>query len=343
MSRYPSYTALPLDFDQHPHSAMIPGRVTSPLPRFREDHKPRAYYEELLTSPIAKYLLFNSALQVLTRDGALPRWFSAAEACKLTREHDSGRRALPRLHVATGAGGVFCAFHLRDARGLDGFANVRDLTAALPKVAAVAQRARSLFAFHASHRFCAACGSATAAEAAGARRRCVSLSCGALWRPRIDVVVVVLLVDRAGARALLTRKRHYPAGEFRCISGTVEHAEGVDDAVRRRVFETLGISVGSVRWLRSQPWPYPHCLMMGCVARADEDTLVIDSTFVEIAKWFSRDQLDCISTSPANESSQDCDPHREGDTPITLPDVPSIVGELVRAFVEGHSVCRFDD
>lgn len=320
---------------------MTPPCVSAAPSTSRDDAvAPRASYESVLSAPGARYLLFNSALQVLTGDDGLPRWFSAPDAAALTRQHDGGRRALPRLHVSTGAGGVFCAFHLRDTKGLGAFTNVRDLAAALPRVAAVALRARALFAFHAEHRYCGRCGAPTAAEAAGARRRCTG-KCGALWQPRVDAVVVALLVNRKMSRALLARKRHYAPGEFRALSAAVEHAENVDDAVRRCASEALGLQVGQVRWLRSQFWPYPHCLMLGVMARAEHDDFVVNDEAFEDARWFTREELAALRVS----KSMPLTDHEEmGDhVPVSLPDAPSIIGDLVRAFVDRHQVCDFDD
>ena len=64
--------------------------------------------------------------------------------------------------------------------------------------------------------------------------------------------------------------------------------ETVEDAVRRETLEEAGIRVGSVRYLASQPWPFPSSLMIGCVGEAETDDIVIDRTELEDVRWFSR-------------------------------------------------------
>ncbi|MGR3388187.1 MAG: NUDIX domain-containing protein, partial [Paracoccus sp. (in: a-proteobacteria)] len=65
----------------------------------------------------------------------------------------------------------------------------------------------------------------------------------------------------------------------------------VEEAVRREVMEEAGITVGAVRYVTSQPWPFPASLMIGCVARAESRAITLDPTELEDAIWVPRNQI----------------------------------------------------
>jgi NAD+ diphosphatase len=152
--------------------------------------------------------------------------------------------------------------------------------------AALASTARAVFNWHRSHRFCAACGAGSAVAAAGWERVCPA--CGAKHFPRTDPVVIMLVLH--GNRALLGRQAAWPATMYSALAGFIEPGETMEAAVRREVAEEVGLSLGDVRYVASQPWPFPNSLMLGCVAEALEDTITLDAE-LEDARWFSREQV----------------------------------------------------
>ena len=129
--------------------------------------------------------------------------------------------------------------------------------------AAILAEARSVVDWHARHRFCAQCGTPSEVVAGGWTRHCPS--CKAHHFPRVDPVVIMLAVK--GERALLGRGRRRPGARFSCLAGFMEPGETLEDAVRREVREESGIRCGRVRYLASQPWPFPSTLMMGFLDR----------------------------------------------------------------------------
>ena len=147
--------------------------------------------------------------------------------------------------------------------------------------------ALSLSRWHARHRFCANCGHLSDIVRGGWSRRCPS--CGAEHFPRVDPVVI-MLVEHEGA-LLLGRQPHYPQGRYSALAGFVEVGESIEDAVRREVLEEAGLSVSEVRYAASQPWPFPSSLMIGCRAKALGKDLTIDTTELEDARWFTRDEV----------------------------------------------------
>ena len=153
-----------------------------------------------------------------------------------------------------------------------------------PEDAALWGMARSLIEWHNRHRFCGACGAATAVFRAGWGRRCSA--CGAEHYPRVDPVVIMLAEHED--RVLLGRQPQYPPGRYSALAGFVEPGESIEEAVSREFQEEAGIRVRGVRYVASQPWPFPGSLMIACIAEAESDALTIDRTELEDASWFGR-------------------------------------------------------
>ena len=94
-----------------------------------------------------------------------------------------------------------------------------------------------------------------------------------------------------GGRLLLGRQPHYPPGRYSALAGFVEPGETIEAAVARELQEEAGIAVADVRYVASQPWPFPSSLMIGCRARALDDRLTIDLTELDDARWFTREDV----------------------------------------------------
>ncbi|MFD2251374.1 NAD+ diphosphatase [Pseudochelatococcus lubricantis] len=179
--------------------------------------------------------------------------------------------------------------------------------------------AKALMDWHRRHRFCANCGAPTVTFTGGFRRDCPS--CEAQHFPRVDPVVIMLVTD--GDRCLLGRQPRFAPGMYSALAGFVEQGETVEDAVRREVMEEAGVPVGTVRYLASQPWPFPSSLMIGCVARALATTIVVDRLELEDARWFTREEARLMLA----------DGHPDG---LTAPRPMAIAHHLLRAFVEAE-------
>jgi len=146
--------------------------------------------------------------------------------------------------------------------------------------------AKSMVNWHQRHGYCANCGQRTGMREGGWKRECPA--CKAEHFPRTDPVVIMLVTH--GDKCLLGRAPRFLPGMYSCLAGFVEAAETIEDAVRREVFEEAGIRCAEVSYYMTQPWPYPSSLMIGCVARALNEDIVVDRAELEDARWFSRDE-----------------------------------------------------
>jgi NAD+ diphosphatase len=146
---------------------------------------------------------------------------------------------------------------------------------------------KSLLLWHSRRKFCSNCGGELRAVEAGWRRDCPG--CKMQHFPRTDPVVIMLAID--GERCLLGRSGRFASNSWSCLAGFVEPGETIEEAVRREVQEEAGIACGEVKYFRSQPWPFPSSLMIGCHARALTHELVVDHSELEAARWFTRDEV----------------------------------------------------
>ncbi|SPH25074.1 NADH pyrophosphatase [Defluviimonas aquaemixtae] len=168
------------------------------------------------------------------------------------------------------------------------FAELRNVMATLrPRDAELVATAKALIGWHQNHLFCSCCGSPSEVADGGWLRRCPA--CGAPHFPRTDPVVIMLITR--GNHTLLGRSPGWPEGIFSCLAGFMEPGETLEAAVRREVAEETGILVGAVRYLASQPWPYPSSLMIGCEGIATSHEITLDPVELEHALWLTREEV----------------------------------------------------
>ena len=119
--------------------------------------------------------------------------------------------------------------------------------------------ARSVLDWHARHRFCARCGQPTVLAKGGWQRDCPA--CGAQHFPRTDPVAI-MLIEHEGS-LLLARQPRYPPRSYSALAGFIEPGESIEEGVAREAWEEAGVRVRDVRYIASQPWPFPSQLMIG--------------------------------------------------------------------------------
>jgi NAD+ diphosphatase len=155
----------------------------------------------------------------------------------------------------------------------------------------IAGRAAQIVDWDRTHRFCGQCATATEPSAGERARRCPR--CGLVAYPRLAPAVITL-IERDDGRVLLARNADFPAPFFSLLAGFVEPGETLEQAVVRETFEEVGVAVRDISYWGSQPWPFPHSLMVGFRARYLGGDLVLQEDEIAEAAWFAPDELPMI-------------------------------------------------
>jgi NAD+ diphosphatase len=147
--------------------------------------------------------------------------------------------------------------------------------------------------WHSRAKFCAKCGSPVRRVKAGWATRCTG--CSREEYPRTDPAVICLVHDRDGqdgSQVLLARQPIWPKGRYSVLAGFVEAGESLEACVSREIAEEVGVDVTDIRYLGSQPWPFPRSLMLGFAASADpaQPVRMADGE-IEEAHWVPRAEV----------------------------------------------------
>lgn len=151
----------------------------------------------------------------------------------------------------------------------------------------LAGRALQIIKWHRDHQFCGRCGHAT--EDHPSDRAKVCSACGHRSYPRISPSMIVLVTR--GDEVLLGRSPNWPENMFSTLAGFIEPGETIEQAVHREVYEEVGIAVKNLEYQASQPWPFPHSLMIGFYAEYDGGQIKVDGEEICEAHWFPVNQL----------------------------------------------------
>ncbi len=166
------------------------------------------------------------------------------------------------------------------------FRKLRSLFGAVDEAAiAVACRAYQIAEWARTHRYCGAC--ATPTERAPGERCMKCPNCGHTAYPRISPAMMVLI--RKEKSILLARNVAAPAGRFSALAGFLEAGESIEEAVHREVFEEVGLKVHQLRYFGSQPWSFPHSLMIAYVAEYLSGDIRVDPSEIAEAHWYGPD------------------------------------------------------
>lgn len=198
--------------------------------------------------------------------------------------------ALEDEHIFLGLEGespLFAPLVRTGAIGRRAWGVFRLLAQMSPRDAAVWGAVRSLNEWHNRHLHCGICGAATIPFRAGWGRRCGG--CGAEHFPRVDPVVIMLAEHRG--RVLVARQPQYPQGRYSALAGFVEPGESIEEAVAREFMEEASLPVSDIRYVASQPWPFPGSLMIACLAEAATDAVTLDRTELEDAIWVDKAEV----------------------------------------------------
>ncbi|MGI9399675.1 MAG: NAD(+) diphosphatase [Rhizobiaceae bacterium] len=270
-----------------------------------------------LEHPEHRFHVFASG-KILVKKGDYPTaTFSRADIAAFDVEigkavflgtHENAPRLAAPANIAEE--GLDEPFHLYDMRALLYSSSVAD------HEAGACAGAASLLHWHETNRFCGRCGTESHSKIGGFRRDCPN--CDHKIFPRTDPVVIMLTTD--GENCLLGRSPHFQPFWYSTLAGFIEPGETIEAAVRRETREESGIEVRRVRYHASQPWPFPHSLMIGTYGEAVSDEVKFDRNELEDCRWFSRDEVRLMIA----------DEHPEG---FKCPPTKAIAHTLIRDWV----------
>ena len=181
----------------------------------------------------------------------------------------------------------------------------------------IAVTALALINWHETHPRCPRCGSETEIDANGWVRRCTVDNTQHF--PRTDPAIIVAVQDRNG-RLCLGRQAVWVEGRYSNFAGFVEPGESLEDAVIREVEEESGLIVSDIKYLSSQPWPFPNSIMLAFEAFTDQPEIAKpDGEEIVDLKWFSKDELRSAVA----------------DGSLNLPPVTSVSRKMIERWLNG--------
>ena len=151
----------------------------------------------------------------------------------------------------------------------------------------LAGRALQVVQWHLDHQFCGRCGRPTVSN--DDERAKVCHQCEIHFYPRLSPCVIVLITR--GDECLLAQHARSKQAIYTALAGFVEAGERLEDTIHREILEEVGVAVHSPRYFHSQPWPFPHQLMLGFHAEYASGDIQIDNDEIVDARWWRYDQL----------------------------------------------------
>ena len=151
----------------------------------------------------------------------------------------------------------------------------------------LAGRALQIVEWDRTHRFCGRCGTPTESTPGERAKRCPA--CGLLAFPRVSPAAIVRVTR--GDEILLAHGQRFPSRMYSVLAGFVEPGESIEEAIHRELYEEVGIEVTALRYFGSQPWPFPHSLMIGFTAEWAGGELAPDPEEIADAGWYRADDL----------------------------------------------------
>ncbi|WP_018526993.1 NAD(+) diphosphatase [Alkalispirochaeta alkalica] len=178
-----------------------------------------------------------------------------------------------------------------------------------PEECTVANRVFHLAYWDRASRFCGTCAAPMEMISGEMAKQCSA--CGATSYPRISPAVIVAVVRQG--KLLLAHSRRHSGKMYSVLAGFVEAGETLEQAAAREVQEECGITIKNVRYLASQPWPFPTALMAAFTADYAGGEIALQDEEIVSADWFA-----------------------PGELPREIPDAYSIARRLIERFVSDH-------
>lgn len=259
----------------------------APLDRAGHHRRDAAWLAAALDAADTLILPFHQQQPFVTEEAGVvaPGWLTAHARTRIAPA-DAGT-----LFLGVNAAGLaHFAIDVADPSRLEGLGRFDDLRALGSRLSrddlATLGPAKAVFEWHVKNGYCANCGGPTLVVEAGWKRECPR--CSAEHFPRVDPVCI--MVPTFGDKCLLGRQKVWPRGMFSALAGFIEPGEAIEEAVARETHEEAGLIVKQVTMHSTQPWPFPHSLMIGVLCEVENDSETVDTFELESVRWFTRDE-----------------------------------------------------
>jgi NAD+ diphosphatase len=259
----------------------------SPLDRAGHHRKDEAWLKAAMASDRSSLLVTNKGRPFLYEEGGglSVRWLAPQVYEQL------GDRALPLIFLGVDANDApHFACEIADPTALGDLGIFEELRPAAPRLPLeqlpIIGAVRALYEWHGRNGYCANCGAASRVIEAGWVRKCDA--CNAEHYPRVDPVCI--MVPTLGDKCFLGRQKAWPKGMHSALAGFIEPGEAIEEAVARETMEEAGLKVRHVETHSTQPWPFPHSLMIGVLCEVEDGNDKVDTTELESGRWFTREE-----------------------------------------------------
>lgn len=220
--------------------------------------------------------LFNKDGEIALSDGQIPRRISDRAELELA------------VYLGTYETVPCYAVRAKSDSAEYAFEEIRRLHSILPDdLYALIGYASQILTWQENYQFCSRCGAK--AEPSESERTMVCPECNLMNYPRISPSMIVAVIK--GDQLLMARGYHFPPGIYSVVAGFLEPGETVEECVVREVMEETGLEIKNIRYVTSQPWPFPHSIMIGFTADYAGGELNIDRNELEDAGWYSANNL----------------------------------------------------
>lgn len=186
-----------------------------------------------------------------------------------------------------------------DINNVKAFISYRQLIAQLPIVLAnQISQAMQLLRWQADTQFCSRCSAAVCSATSGERSMVCSV-CRLQQYPRVQPCIITAITrpNPSTGETQILLAHHHRYGQtvlplqYGLIAGFVEVGESLEHAVVREVAEEVGITLSDIRYVSSQPWPFPSNLMLGFRANYQGGEIVLQEDELSHADFFDLSDL----------------------------------------------------
>lgn len=151
----------------------------------------------------------------------------------------------------------------------------------------IAIKTQQILLWDKNTKYCGCCGNLYARKQDERAKIC--FKCASIQYPRISPAIIVGI--KRGDQMLLAHNANFREGLYSTIAGFVEQGETLEMAVKREIYEEVGIKVKNIRYFQSKPWSSLDSLMLGFIAEYESGEIKVDGKEILDAGWYDKNHL----------------------------------------------------